>query len=70
MKTITEYFAMGAIGILLFILAAALSWVFVVLIIWLLSLCFGFDFSLLIATGIWLVWLLLRSIFEPISKGE
>ena len=43
---------------LAFILASAISWGGVVLFTWLISLCFGFQFTVLIATGVWLVLLL------------
>ena len=53
-------------GILLIsvsLLALALSWIVTCVIIKLITLCFGVAFSWLIATGIWLVFLLLKSVF-------
>ena len=41
----------------------ALSWIVTCVIIKLITLCFGVAFSWLIATGIWLVFLLLKSVF-------
>ena len=42
----------------------ALSWVATVGIIKLITLCFDWNFSLLTATGIWLVMALLRTVFH------
>lgn len=42
----------------------ALSWAATVGIIKLVTLCFGWRFSLLTSTGIWLVMALLRSVFH------
>lgn len=41
-----------------------ISWAVTVGIIKLITLCFGWNFSLLVATGIWLIMALLRSIFQ------
>lgn len=45
--------------ILLFLVIAALSWLITCGIIYLITLCFGWSFSLAIATGIWLVLVLI-----------
>lgn len=42
----------------------ALSWIITVGLIKLITLCFGLGFSWLIATGIWLVLLILSSFFR------
>lgn len=42
----------------------AISWIATCGIIALICLCFGWTFNWLIATGVWLVILLLRSIFR------
>lgn len=39
-----------------------ISWGATCGILWLICMCFGLDFSLLIATGIWLVLVLLKYI--------
>ena len=39
-----------------------ISWVITCGILWLICLCFGLEFSLLIASGIWLVLVLLGAI--------
>lgn len=54
------YTAGAVIGfIMLAIVLIAISWVFTAFMVWLISLCFGFNFSLLVATGVWLSLLLL-----------
>ena len=49
--------------------AFALSWLLTCGIIKLICLCFGLTFSWLIATGIWLIMILLRSVFGGGSNG-
>lgn len=46
------------------ILTCALSWIITVGIVKLITLCFGWTFSWGIATGIWLIMFLLKSIFS------
>jgi hypothetical protein len=55
-----------AIGIIVLILALiyALSWIITCGLIALICLCFHWTFSWLTATGIWLVILILKSIFS------
>lgn len=52
------------VGALFFILLYGLSWIITCGIIKLITLCFGWNFSWGIATGIWLVILILKSIFK------
>ena len=33
-------------------------------VIWLITLCFGWTFSLPIATGVWLLWCIAKGIFS------
>lgn len=47
------------LDILLFLVIAALNWLLTCGIIYLITLCFGWGFSLAIATGIWLVLVLI-----------
>ena len=54
----------ASLGILVVIALLGLSWAITAGIIKLITLCFGLEFSLKIATGIWLVILILRSIFK------
>lgn len=57
--------------ILVFVVAMAvgyaLSWVFCVGIMKLMTMCFSWPFSLSVATGIWLILCLLKLLFH---KGE
>lgn len=51
----------------------AFSWLLTCGLIKLITLCFGLTFSWAIATGIWLIILILKSIFflrVRVSKGE
>ena len=41
-----------------------LSWLVTAGVIKLITLCFGWPFSLLIATGIWLIMMLARCVFQ------
>ena len=47
-----------------FIIIKGISWIITCGIIKLITLCFGLNFSWGIATGIWLVILILKSIFK------
>jgi len=53
-------------AIITLVLYLVISWALTVGIIKLICLCFGLTFTLLMATGIWLVALLLRTFF---AKG-
>ena len=54
----------GVILMVLFVVAVfAVSWLATCGIIKLITLCFGWEFNWLIATGIWLICLLLKWIF-------
>lgn len=50
--------------LLMSLLTLALGWIVTCGIIKLITLCFGVAFSWLVATGIWLVLLLLRPVFK------
>lgn len=50
------------------IAALAISWGIVVGIIKLITLCFGWEFSLLGATGIWLIMMLVKMVFGGFKK--
>ena len=47
-----------------------LSWLVTVGVIKLITLCFGWPFSLLAATGIWLIMALARSIFKSRNSDK
>ena len=53
----------GMLLIIMSLLALAFSWIVTCGIIKLITLCFGVAFSRLIATGNWLVNLLLKTVF-------
>ena len=52
MKKGLKYYAVAAV---LFILIYLVSWALGSGLIWLICLCFGWNFSLRMATGIWLI---------------
>lgn len=56
------------IGAILLVLCYGISWIVTCGIIKLITLCFGLTFKWSIATGIWLVICLLRSIFRVTVK--
>lgn len=68
MKKILEKLAPVGVGIgvaiLVVVSAYALSWIVTVGIIKLITLCFGWTFDWLTATGIWLIICILRSVFS------
>ena len=49
---------------ILVLVSLALSWIATCGIVKLICLCFGLAFSWAIATGIWFVMILLRSVFQ------
>lgn len=54
--------------ILILVTLYGLSWLLTCGIIKLITLCFGFTFKWSVATGIWLVIGILKSIFKPDSS--
>lgn len=58
------------IGLILFLIVAALSWILTCGVIWLITLCFGLTFSWAIATGIWLILCLLGGGFKITYKEK
>ena len=55
---------LGILGaVLIFLVVAGISWIATCGIIKLIALCFGWEFNWLIATGIWLVMFLIKSMF-------
>lgn len=51
-------------AILIWLAAMTLSWICTCGVIKLITLCFGWTFSWAIATGIWLIMLLARTVFK------
>ena len=64
----------GALGILIvaaFIVAMyALSWIATCGLIYLVTLCFGWKFNWLIATGVWLLMILAKAVFNYNSSSN
>jgi len=60
---------MNCLGfILVIVLAYLLSWGVICGVIYLITLCFGIGFSLPIATGCWLIMLLISTLFKNKKK--
>lgn len=58
-------FTLGCLAaVLIFLFVCAVSWIATCGIVYLITLCFDLTFSWAIATGIWFVIWLLRSIFK------
>ncbi len=53
-----------ALFIILFVIVCAISWACTCGLFYLITLCFGWTFSFKTATGIWLVLLVISSIFK------
>lgn len=65
MKKSTAKIIGTGFGVLLAVVAIyALSWIVTCGIIKLITMCFGLVFSWGMATGIWLIWILLKSLFS------
>lgn len=56
--------------ILLLVLCGGVSWIITCGIIKLITMCFGLKFSWAIATGIWLILCILKSIFKMTVKKD
>ena len=74
MKKFKENIAEGGIvaliSIAILIGLGAISWLITCGIFYLITLCFSLKFSWLTATGVWLVMILLRSIFSVTVKNK
>lgn len=64
----TEAIIVLIIGAILLVLCYGISWIVTCGIIKLITLCFGLTFKWSVATGIWLIICLLRSIFRVTVK--
>ena len=60
----------AAVVILLVAVCYGISWIATCGIIKLITMCFGWEFSLAIATGIWLIICILKSIFNVTVKKD
>ena len=63
-KTTKEITGAVLFGIIIFIAIEAISWIITCGIIKLIAMCFGWTFKWSVATGIWLVMEILRSVFK------
>lgn len=45
------------------VIGCLITWGLTCLVVWAICLCFGFHFSLLIATGIYFIFILIKAIF-------
>ena len=74
MKKFKENIAEGGIvaliAIVMFLVLGAISWIITCGIFYLITLCFSLEFSWLTATGVWLVMILLKSIFNTTNKNK
>ena len=74
MKKFKENIAEGGIvalvAIVMFLVLGAISWIITCGIFYLITLCFGLEFSWLTATGVWLVMVVLKSIFNTTNKNK
>ena len=74
MKKFKENIAEGGIvaliSIAILIGLGAISWLITCGLFYLITLCFSLEFSWLTATGVWLVMILLRSIFSVTVKNK
>ena len=60
----------AAVVILLVAVCYGISWIATCGIIKLITMCFGLEFSWVIATGIWLIICILKSIFNVTVKKD
>ena len=65
---IAEGGALALIVIIILAITYGISWITTCGIIKLITLCFGWTFKWSVATGIWLIMLLLRSVFKSKSS--
>jgi hypothetical protein len=54
----------AAVIALIMVVIFGISWAGTCFLVWLITLCFGMEFSFAIGTGIWLLIMLVRGIFS------
>ena len=69
-EKVTEGGIVALISIAILIGFGAISWLITCGIFYLITLCFSLEFSWLTATGVWLVMILLKSIFNTTNKNK
>ena len=62
---------MGCLAMILLIAAVyAASWGVTIGIVYLICMCFGLQWSMLMATGVWLVLILVQGVFKGVIDKE
>ena len=69
-EKVTEGGIVALVAIVIFLVLGAISWIITCGIFYLITLRFGLEFSWLTATGVWLVMILLKSIFNTTNKNK
>ena len=69
-EKVTEGGIVALISIAILIGLGSISWLITCGLFYLITLCFSLEFSWLTATGVWLVMILLRSIFSITVKNK
>ena len=69
-EKITEGGIVALISIAILIGLGSISWLITCGLFYLITLCFSLEFSWLTATGVWLVMILLKSIFNTTNKNK
>ena len=63
-KIVKKGVGIGIFVVLATIAIYALSWIATCGLVKLITLCFGWDFSWLIGTGVWLIFIIAKGIFK------
>lgn len=63
-KKLATYGIAGGVALLIVALTGGLSWIITCGLVYLVTLCFGWTFKWAIATGIWLIMILAKSVFS------
>lgn len=63
-EKIAAYGLAGGVAILIIAAVCGLSWIITCGLVYLVTLCFGWTFKWAIATGIWLLMILAKSVFS------
>ena len=69
-EKVTEGGIVALVAIVIFLVLGAISWLITCGIFYLITLCFSLEFSWLTATGVWLVLILLKSVFNTANKNK
>ena len=69
-EKVTEGGIVALVAIVIFLILGAISWLITCGLLYLITLCFSLEFSWLTATGVWLVMILLKSIFNTTNKNK